>query len=167
MAGDNKNPDTQEAYPYARAWNYVLWLLGRRAYTLAQLREKLRKKEATAETIEQVARRLEELKLVDDRAYAEMYVQSRRHRKGRIALRRELVRKGVPEPLIEAALAPLETEGQIEAALTVLEKEAWRFTKDDPRKNAAKAFAFLARRGFTSDVAKEALERSTLNQGED
>ena len=61
----------------------------------------------------------------------------------------------------------METDGQVESATVLLEKNAWRFKnkdpqKDDPRKNRAKAYAYLARRGFTGDVVKEALAAADL-----
>lgn len=152
----------KKPYTYERSWNYVLWLLSRRAYTRAQLRNKLERKEATPEVIDRVITRLEELNFVDDEAFATMYVRSRQQKKGRIALRQELFQKGVPEEIVDKVVDKLETPTQIEAALAVLEREAWRFDKDDPRKNRAKAYAFLARRGFTGEVVSEALERSSL-----
>ena len=153
----DKAPKT---YDYSRSWNYVLWLLGRKMYTEAQLRDKLRRKEAEAETIERVMARLKELKFLDDAGFAEAYVNSRRGKKGRLALKQELFQKGIAETLVEETLEPLDTETQVQAALGVLEKQTWRFQKAPPEKRRAKAYAFLARRGFTGDVVREALERS-------
>ena len=158
---------TPKVYDYSRSWNYVLWLLGRKMYTEAQLREKLRRKEATVETIERVMARLKELKFLDDAGFAEAYVNSRKSRKGRLALKQELFQKGITETLVEETLEPLDTETQVEAALGVLEKQTWRFQKAPPEKRKAKAYAFLARRGFTGDVVKEALERSESLEGEE
>ena len=151
---------SSKPYTYERSWNYVLWLLGRKAYTKAQLRKKLITKEAEPEVVERVMTRLEELKFVDDAGFAQMYVRGRQRRKGRIALKRELFQKGVAEEIVEKTLEPLEEEGQITTAAAILEKNAWRFNKDDARKNYAKAYAFLARRGFTSDVVRGALEQA-------
>ena len=149
-------------YDYKRSWNYVLWLLSRKAYTKKQLRDKLVKKEAEAEVVEQVMEKLERLNFLDDEGYADMYVRSRQKRKGRIALRRELFQKGVAEAIVDKTLEPLESSTQIETARSILTKNAWRFQKEDRRKSYAKAYAFLARRGFTSDVVREALEASNL-----
>ncbi len=160
MAWQKRKPS--KPYTYERSWNYVLWLLGRKSYTRAQLREKLVKKEAEAEVVERVMLRLEDLHFVDDEAFAEAYVRSRQKQKGRIALRRDLYQKGVAEEVVDKTLEPLELAGQVEAATVLLEKNAWRFQKDDPRKNRAKAYAYLARRGFTGDVVKEALSKADL-----
>ena len=141
----------------------MLWLLGRKSYTVKQLRDKLKRKEAEAEVIDQVIARLIELKFVDDAAYAESFVRNRQKKKGRIALRQELFQKGISETVVDETLADLDTDGQIESATTLLEKNAWRFRKDELHKNRSKAYAFLARRGFTGDVVREALERVNLS----
>ncbi len=149
----SKPPDE---YPYERAWNYVLWLLGRQAYTTWQLKDKLARKGATEETITRVLDKLLELKLVDDALYAEAFVRSRSRSKGAIRLRQELFRKGVAEPLVDKAVGELDEHTQLESALALTEKNLWRW-KGEPRERYAKAYAFLARRGFPGDVVRGAL----------
>lgn len=158
MAGRRRGR-SDEPYDEKRSWNYVLWLLARKAYTRAELGERLRGKGAAPEVVQAVLERLERYRFVDDESYAEAYVRAREARKGRLALRQELRRKGVAEATIEGALEPLDEAAQADRAEAVLRKHAWRFRKDDPRKNRAKAFAFLARRGFAGGAAAEALER--------
>jgi regulatory protein len=157
------SPD--EPYSYERAWNYVLWLLGRRNYTRVELRRRLTRKGATEETVARVLERLERLNLVDDAAFAKSYVRLKRHNKGPRALHRELRQKGVPEVLTSDALAAVGEDEQREAAHTLLEKNAWRW-KGDARKRKAKAYAFLLRRGFAGEVVIEALEASGLFEAE-
>ena len=146
-------------YPYERAWNYVLWLLGRQAYTTGQLKDKLARKGATEKTITRVLDKLLELKLVDDALYAEAFVRSRSRSKGTIRLRQELFRKGVAEPLVDKAVGELDEHTQLESALALTEKNLWRW-KGEPRERYAKAYAFLARRGFPGDVVRGALEQT-------
>ncbi|ADI15043.1 regulatory protein RecX [Truepera radiovictrix] len=151
-------PDTPEdAYPYERAWRYALWLLGRQAYTGAQLQERLRRKGATPETVERVLAKLVDLEFVDDALYAEAYVRSRSRNKGALRLRQELFHKGVNEELVEKALGALDERAQVEAASALVEKNLWRW-KGEPRERYAKAYAFLVRRGFPADVVRAALE---------
>lgn len=173
-----------------RAWDYALWLLGRQAYTSSELAERLRRRGLEPELRERVVARLRELGLLDDRAYAAAYVRRRRGERGRHALRAELLRKGVAESLVEAALAgdgdepPLDDRQQLDAAVALLTKHAWRFeaseappeaaadnaaAADAPdaadaanaqRRARARAIGFLARRGFAPDVASAALARA-------
>jgi regulatory protein len=147
-----------------RAWDYALWLLGRQAYTTAEVRERLRRRSLPEPDAERVVARLLELGLLDDRAYAENYVERRTATRGRLALQSELRRKGVAQPLIEAALAAESDEGQGRAAAALLRKQAWRFeaaTGGDATaaaKARAKAYALLARRGFPPDAVRAAID---------
>ena len=151
-----------DEYPYERAWNYVLWLLGRQAYTTGQLKDKLGRKGATEETVAKVLEKLTELKLVDDALYAEAFVRSRSRNKGAIRLRQELFRKGVAEPLVDKAVGELGEAAQLESALALAEKNLWRW-KGEPRERYAKAYAFLARRGFPVEVVRGVLEQTFLD----
>jgi regulatory protein len=143
-----------QGYDRAKAMTYALYLLSRRMMTEAQVRHKLRGKGATDEVVAEVLSRLKNLGYLDDGAFAETYLKSRARKKGALALRRELLHKGVPEEVAKAQLAQLSDEAQLEAALAVLAKEAWRFGGD-----RRKAYAFLARRGFPGEVVMAALER--------
>lgn len=160
-----------------RAWEYLLFLLSRRQYTVAELRDRLTRRGLPAEEAEPLLERLAELRLVDDALYAEQYVSSRQSSRGRLSLRRELRQKGVDEALVERELGPLSGAHQTAAATALLEKNAWRYrpTSADAtggavtdeaeyersqrlRKARAKAFAFLARRGFPAEAAATALD---------
>ncbi len=148
-----------DAYPFERAWNYVLWLLGRQAYTTGQLKDKLTRKGATEETVSRVLDKLLELKLVDDALYAETFIRTRSRNKGAVRLRQELFRKGVAEPLVDQAVGNLDEATQLGSAVALAQKNRWRW-KGEPRARYAKAYAFLARRGFPVDVVRGALEQT-------
>ena len=140
--------------------------------------------------------RLQELRLLDDRSYAEAYVRRRRDERGRLALRAELRRKGVAEALVEGVLAGddddlgLDDTQQLRAAAALLAKHAWRFegrpgaaasgagdalaADPDPgaaaldlRRRRARAASFLARRGFTPDIVSSALAHAFSDRDDD
>jgi regulatory protein len=161
------NSKKNRPYTYERGWNYVLWLLSGKAYTETELRRKLVRKQVDEGDIERILDKLRGYAFVDDALYAERYVRDRGKRKGEIALRQELRRKGVAESDVEGALEPLDDAAQLEAALALLDKHAWRFDRGDPSKDRSRAFAFLARRGYGSEVARAALERSGIGQRDD
>lgn len=143
-----------------RAWAYALYLLARRSHSEAEIRERLARKQAEREVVEEVIERLSRYRLVDDAAFAESYIRTQRGRKGSIALRHELRRKGIPEALSERALAPLSESVQLTSAVDLLERNAWRFKTARVQRNRARAFAFLARRGFPAGIVAEALEQA-------
>lgn len=147
-----------KVYDYKRAWNYALWLLSRQMLSEKQLRDKLHHKQVQPEDITRIINQLHELRYLDDVAYAETLRHSRSRRKGSLAIKQELQRKGIAETTISETLEQLSPEQECATARDILAKNAWRFAKDDAYKNYRKAYAFLARRGFTSDIAKQALE---------
>jgi regulatory protein len=147
-----------------RAWDYALSLLGQRARTAAEMRERLRRRSLPDAETERVVERLEELGLLDDRAFAEAYVRTRAESRGRLGLRRELQRKGLAEEVVDDALAERTDDDEARAAVALLRKQAWRFraAHEDDRERAAaarsRAYALLARRGFPPDAARGAVE---------
>jgi regulatory protein len=160
-------PRQTKPYTLERAWNYVLWLLGRQAYSTAQVKEKLLKKEVSPDIITQVLEKLKDYRFLDDARFAEQYVQSRQKRKGKIALKLELRRKGIDEELAETTLAELSDDTQLETALGLLQKQLPRLQTGDAHKRYGKAYAFLARRGFTSDVIRKTLDVVKLQEDDD
>ena len=148
-------------YDYDRALSYTLWLLGRRDYSEKELRDRLARKGANPVDVDRVITRLDDLDLVDDAKVAAGLVRVRRKKRGIFALRRDLRRKGIEGSTAEDALAPVTHESQLTAAKGILARHAWRFEDRDAR-SRARAYAFLARRGFPPDVVHEALGASEL-----
>ncbi len=154
-----------------RAWDYALWLLGRQAYSAAELKRRLLRRQLPEADAEHVLTRLQAVQLIDDARYAEAYVRSRKRTKGALALRQELRRKGLDEADVEAALAEEGEADQAAAAAAVLAAQAWRFAgagSDDPnlaRKARLRAAAFLARRGFEPDAVATAVAQAWPDEG--
>ena len=87
-----------------------------------QLERKLADREAEPELGERVLDRFEEVSLVDDAAFAEVWVRSRARGKrlSRRAISRELHDKGVDRDVAEEALAAIEPEDERQAALELV-----------------------------------------------
>lgn len=151
----------KQGYDYERGMAYTLWLLGRRDYSAKELRDRLRRKDTVDTVVDRVLARLTELDLIDDARFAATFVRARRRKKGILAIRQELRRKGIADAVAEQALTPVTDETQLAAASRILERHAWRFEAGDERARA-RAYAFLARRGFPPDVAADALLGSEL-----
>ena len=142
----------------------MLWLLSRQAYTTHQLKERLLKKKADLQVVEQVMAKLEDMKFVDDARYAEHYIHSRQRTKGKLKLKQELFQKGLDESTITQTLEDLSDEQQIASAIVLLEKQLSKFQKVESNKRYAKAYAFLARRGFSGDIIRSVLEQVKVNE---
>src|SRR5688500_14451631 len=66
----------------AALWNYALKILGMRALSTGQVRDKLRRKAENAEDIEPVISRLRENGFLNDSRFAEGYARARRESDG-------------------------------------------------------------------------------------
>ncbi|WP_415855794.1 regulatory protein RecX [Sinomonas sp. G460-2] len=138
-----------------------------------QLAGKLRERNVPEETAEMVLERFEEVGLIDDGAFAAMWVRSRSESKSlsKSALRRELASKGIGGQTAEDALADLSDEDEDEAARRLVERRVRpavlgdRATKD---RELRRLVGMLARKGhpparafrIASDVLEEASRRS-------
>jgi len=111
--------------------------------------------------------RLLELGVLDDEAFARTWVESRDRARprGERALRSELRGKGIDRQVVDEILetrAVKQPAADAEAARRVLERHASSLARvADPRARRQRAYALLARSGFDSDTAVEAIAAIT------
>jgi len=137
-------------------------LLARRPWTRKELTERLRRRGAPAAIAAELVAELEASGYVDDRAFAQGWVDARARQKalGRQRIAAELRAKGVARELIEAALREVFGELSEEAqALEVARRRFPTLLKRDPRKASARLRAHLLRRGFPAEVVGTVLRR--------
>lgn len=144
--------------------NIVLRQLAAAPKTRHQLAEKLASKEIPADIIETVLDRFEEVQLIDDAAFAEMWVRSRHRSRGlaRTAIQRELSQKGVERGAAEEALEQISDEDEWDAAVELVEKKTRRVqipetsSQEDRAKRdklVRRLVGMLARRGYKPSLA--------------
>ncbi len=121
---------------------------------------------------DEVIARLVEMRYLDDRDFARAWVESRDRAKprGAVALRRELQLKGVPADTIAEVLATraeqvvdrsqlggaVPADAERDAARKLLDRRASTLRREtDLRRRRQKAYALLARNGFTPDVCND------------
>ena len=131
--------------------SYLQRLLSRGAYTRADLRRKLRAKGCPADTAECLLERYEEIGLIDDWAYAVLFVDSHPDWSVR-RISDSLREKGVGRDLIAHALEEVEIDEDQRAAELV---RGWRPSVEDRR-----IVGRLERRGFPGSVIFRALRGS-------
>ncbi|MEM8484605.1 MAG: RecX family transcriptional regulator [Bacteroidota bacterium] len=156
-----------EADALLRAKEAAIMYLGHRARTEHEVRTKLRGKAFEEEIIDQVVKRLYELSYLDDEQFASRYTQNRFQYKGYgpQRIRTELRRLGIAPALIEQALEALLPANDVVARAQVeAEKRLRRLRNEkDLYKKRRKLFDFLVRRGHTSEVAREVIEKLNLD----
>jgi len=134
--------------------------LGRRAYSVKQIREKLEGKKFESEDIDATIKRLLELKFLDDFEFAKNFIRQSTlgKPKGVQRVRFELLRKGIEKDVIENALLEgnlAESEEElIKKALKTYIKKSTNPTRD---KIYNRSIGFLLRRGFGYDKSKRAV----------
>lgn len=128
--------------------NKTLKLLSYRPRSISEIEFNLRKLDyATPDLINQTIDYFVDAQLLDDQKFATWWVEQRTtHRpKGNIALKSELLQKGIDQSIISSVL--LSPEQEQELAKKLLEKK--KIT------NKQKAYKYLYSRGFSSPYLQE------------
>ena len=147
-----------------------------RSRSVEEMRRHLSGAGYRSELVEPAITRLTQLGMLDDRAFARAWVESRDRARprGEQALRRELVLKGLDRELIAELLAERAGEGQpddddvlgseaviepgadIRAAEKLLARRGAALGRiADPRARRQRAYALLARNGFGPEICRE------------
>ncbi len=125
--------------------------------TRAQLETALAGKEIPEDIAAAVLDRFEEVGLVDDQAYVEMFLDSCRVTPGRSRrwISHRLVSKGVDRELAQEAVQQISDDEELASAVALLRRKG----RGDPadRKEVNRRYALLARRGFSPSTISTAL----------
>jgi regulatory protein len=147
-----------------------------RARSVAEVRRRLGQAGYRANLVEGAIERLTELGMLDDAQFARMWIESRDRARprGEIALRRELALKGVDRNVVNELLEERRDEGaadggvDLAAAERLLARHQRTLAREtDPRSRRRRAYALLARNGFSPEVAASMAARVTDTVDED
>jgi regulatory protein len=153
----NSGPSAREAF--ARA----VEALAVRERTTAELLELLRDAGHGPAEASLTVERLIEIGELDDERFARRYAEDKRELSGWGAdrIRGALSAKGLDRETIDAALGGAAAEGEFERALAMLERRGEPATDERSR---ARALGYLARRGYDSETAHDAVHRFAQDQ---
>ncbi|MEA3460026.1 MAG: RecX family transcriptional regulator, partial [Chloroflexota bacterium] len=143
---------------FQKAHDRALHFLSYRPRSEAEIQRYLRDKGVPKPIEEEIIQRLKAVGLLDDLAFARYWVEDRERFKPRSArmLRYELRRKGVSDEIIAKALEDLDEE---ESAYRAAGHRAHRLLNLDYKSFRRRLGAYLRRRGFSYEVARNASER--------
>lgn len=146
-------------------------LFGRRQRSEREVRDymrnlsfkrKLKDQEEISETIvDMVIERLKVKQLLNDEQFAQDWMKARQvsKKKGQIAIKSELMQKGISKEVIDQLISETVTEeSEQKLAEEALEKKLRSFRLLDVQEFKQKALQFLMRKGFTYDIAKDVVE---------
>lgn len=139
--------------------------------TRGELEKDLARRGADPDVAAAVLDRFEEVGLIDDAAYARMWVESRHRSKAlaRSVLRRELIDRGIERNSIEEAISQIDDEAEWDRAREYALRKYRRRPGEDRGKALNRLAGQLARKGYPGNVcftvAREALG-AVAEQGE-
>ena len=140
----------------------ALRFLGNQDRTVHQVRGKLEERGFEQSVIEAALADLGRARLLDDRAFARRWIESRMANRpaGELRFEQDLHSRGVAPEVIAEVLAEFDdTVGSEEAALQVLRRHRWRFAGLGEEKARRKMWGLLSRRGFDADTNQRVVER--------
>ncbi|MBA2617968.1 MAG: regulatory protein RecX [Rubrobacter sp.] len=135
------------------AMTRALNLLGYRARSEGEMRERLGRYGYVSETVEAVIGRLGELAYLDDEEFARQRAQEKARKYGPRRVSADLIKSGVGRDLASRAVAE-EFEGRSELA-DARSAAARRYNGGGSEAEARRVYGFLARRGYSAGVCAD------------
>jgi len=156
-----------EADPESVARKILLDQLTGQARTRKELADKLAKKLVPAEIAERLLDRFEEVGLIDDAAFARLWVDSRQAGKGlaRRALAQELRRKGVADDVAREAIDEVDPADEETAARALVAKRLRSLERFDDVTKTRRLVGMLARKGYPPGLAMSVVREAVRSDG--
>lgn len=138
-----------------------------RQRTEEELRRALGRRNTPVDVIDELITRFKEVGLLDDRAYAAALANTRVgvQRRGAARIRQELRDKGVEQEVIQEAIDGIDRDDELDAAVTFAVKRASTMRNLDRLVAKRRLYGALARRGFSADVVRQAVEAALDQEG--
>lgn len=148
------------------AYRYAVRYIGKAMRSAKEVRDKLKEKGYSPDIVDEVLKRLNEQRFVDDAAYANALATQRlkHNKKGRLWIRHELSQKGVSKQEAERVLEQLDPQEEWEEAWHLARKR-WPSIKGERADRLRKVMALLVRRGFPAEIARSVARK--LREDED
>lgn len=132
-----------------RATMRAMHILERADKTEAQLRRKLEESEYPKKAVESAIAYVASYGYLDDRRYAEHYIEWKKQGKGKARLKMELAQKGISREIIEEVLEATDFGETRETIRQLILKKRKSNTAMD-EKEKQRLYGFLMRKGFSS-----------------
>lgn len=147
----------KDAENLGKAMEKAYRLISFRQRSAKEITERLGEKFEKA-TVEKALTKLKDYGYLNDKAFAESWVEERKVKKGKKALYFELLKKGINKEIIEEVLMNLDVEEEVKNATEAIKKKKTYLNLPEPERRQ-KITAFLARRGYSYDVIKKTYDR--------
>jgi regulatory protein len=168
-ADDTEPRPVDPAKEQRKATDICYALLAARARTRVELKDALLRKGISEQTAELVLAKFDRAGLIDDAAFAEVWVRSRHTYQGlaRRALAMELRRKGVADEVAAEAVAAVDDEAEEDRARDLVRKKLRTMAGLDDTTKIRRLVAVLARKGYAEGLAYRVVREELRRAGED
>jgi len=155
--------ENRKAEPLQKAKNYAFLLLKFRPRSEKEIGERLKRKKFDTAVIRETILFLKENGFVDDSYFAKVWLESRIKRPlGLEKLRVELRQKGVDKEIIDSQIEEISKGYCEEDVVLKLVKDRLNKLKGvEPVKAKRRLFEYLLRRGFSTEVIIDIVNRDT------
>ena len=151
----------QQDVDFKQALSISYRLLSYRPRSVYEISSKLNEKGYDRDLIDRVIDHLKRLHYLDDKKFANLWVESRMRYKpvGSIGMKRDLKSKGLEEGLIDEAIKTKEARyDDFEAALKLAERRLATYGKIHKLKAKRRIYDYLVRRGFKFEIVRQVLK---------
>ena len=137
--------------------------------TRSQLANAMRRRGVTDDVAESILARFEDVGLIDDRAFAESWVESRHLGRsvGRRKLAQELHRRGVAGTVVREAVDALSPETEQATALALVNRRLASTAGQPAALRARRLAGMLARKGYPAGVAYDVVREALAVEGQE
>lgn len=152
-----------------KTYYLAIHFLSYRMRSISEMRAYLIRKEREERHIEAVIQQLIDEKLLNDQAFAEAYIQTKKKTvmKGPQRLKQELMEKGIKSSIIEETIEQFSISEQVDQLSKWLERQKGRNHKRSNKAFLDKLVIQLQRKGFSLEIIKEALNDVQLTKEKD
>lgn len=152
-----------------KAFNRALHFLTHRMRSEHEVQQKLLQAEYGEAVINEAIIKLRKLGFLDDQAYSEALVSTKKNTsgKGPIAIKEEMKKSGIDPSVQESVLEDYDPKEQLETATRLAEKAARKNVSIAPAQLKQRIRNALQRKGFSFDIIKEAIDSIEFAPDED
>jgi regulatory protein len=163
---DQTLAELQRRYDHHGAYLQAVRFLGPRNRSATEIRQHLAARGWNREAAHQAIERLKQEGYVDDRLFAQQWIdyRSRTAPRSRMAIMQELKQKGIARETILSAAATMD---EAALALDCAQKKARQWRRYDGVQKEQRIAAFLQRKGFTYAVCRETARTLARQSQED
>ena len=143
------------------AFDRAISYLEKNIKTEKGIRQYLAQKGFLEESVDKAVDKLKEYGYINDELFAESYIRTYSSKKGKKLLAYELAIKGVDKQIIDEKIEEL-VDNELASCIEILTK--YTKGKENNLKTRQKAYAYLAGKGFSSNVINQAIREILCEQ---